>query len=442
MSHFSFSSFKSFRFFLINFFFLFHQLNSNYISIPFKNSRSLSSLPSSASSEQICEYLVETDLTVNIKVGTELQVIPMSLSLWNKYIYITSNLLANGVYDKDKSLSFNKKEEEPMGDQSYFKKGQYCTDTFVFDTDKNIKNENTSFILTTEMEYKTEYRKGLIGLQITSYRQEETLINQLKSKDLINNYYHFLKFDSEDEGIFVIGATPHEYSPQKYSYNDFRQVNAREVSQSWELSMINIKYGDTKFDNKNFDLDFKFGLISVGLFIKQEYYNDFFAKRIEDGLCEEILYKDYYIYSCIDNDSKVKFNELKGFHFYNLGLEYDFIFTYKDLFISFNNRKYFLITHKKGAMTTILGKPFFRKYTMIFNPDNKQMGHYIKEEEIIENKDGKTLIYIIIILILLIILVSLGIVFLKFFGRKKRKNELDENYDYIPDEKNSIGINQ
>ena len=68
-------------------------MNSNYISIPFKNSRSLSSLPSSASSEQICEYLIETDLTVNIKVGTELQVVPMSLSLWNKYIYITSNIL-------------------------------------------------------------------------------------------------------------------------------------------------------------------------------------------------------------------------------------------------------------------------------------------------------------------------------------------------------------
>ena len=442
MSYSSFSSFKSFRFFLINFFFLFYQMNSNYISLPFKNSRSLSTLPSNASPDQICDYLIETDLTINIKVGTELQVIPMSLSLWNKYIYITSNLLTNGVYDKDKSLSFYKKEEEPMGDQSYFKKGQYCTDTFIFDSDKNIRNENTSFILTTEMEYKTEYRKGLIGLQITSYRQEETLINQLKSKDLINNYYHFLKFDSEDEGIFVIGAAPHEYLPQKYFYNNLRQVNTREISQNWVLSMINIKYGDTKFDNKNFDLDFKFGLISVGLFIKQEYYNDFFDKRITDGLCEEILYKDYYIYSCIDNDSKVKFNELKDFHFYNFGLEYDFIFTYKDLFISFNNRKYFLITHKKGVMTTILGKPFFRKYTMIFNPDNKQIGHYIREEEIIENRNGKTLIYIIIILILLIILVSLGIIFLKFFGRKKRKNELDENYDYIPEEKNSIGINQ
>ena len=53
--------------------------------------------------------------------------------------------------------------------------------------------------------------------------------------------------------------------------------------------MINIKYGETKFDDKNFDLDYKFGLISVGVSMKHEYYNDFFEKRINNGLCEEII---------------------------------------------------------------------------------------------------------------------------------------------------------
>ena len=47
-----------------------------------------------------------------------------------------------------------------------------------------------------------------------------------------------------------------------------------------------------------------------------------------------------------------------------------------------------------------------------------------------------------IIVILIIILISLGFYLFKLFGRKKRKNELDDdNYDYIPDEKNNIGIN-
>ena len=418
-----------------------YTLTYNFISMPFKNSRSFSYLQKNESIEKISQYLIEADIIINMKVGIIPQIIPMSLSLWNKYIYITSNTLEIGIYDKDKSSSFNTRNEEPLGDQNYFRKGLYCNETFIFDSDKNIKNENTSFILTTEMEYPTEYRKGLIGFQITSYRQEETLINQLKNKDIINNYYHFIEFEKEEEGVFVIGASPHEYNSKKYSYNEFRQVNARVISQSWELSMTNIRYGETKFDDKIFDLDYRFGMISVGINMKHQYYNDFFEKRIKSGVCKETLFNDYYIYSCINNDKKVKFKELKDFHFYNHGLEYDFIFTYKDLFITYNDRKYFVITYKLNSLTTIFGIPFFRKYTIVFNPDNKQIGHYIKkiDEKDEKNGDYKTAL-IIIIIILTIILITLGFILFKLFGRKKRKNELDDNYDYVPEEKNSIGI--
>ena len=422
---------------------LIYSINSNYISMPFKNSRSISSLSKNASIEQIISYLIETDITVDIGIGINPQIVPMSLSLTNKYIYTTSNTLDIGVFDKDKSLSFKTNNEEPLGDQSYFRKGLYCNETFIFDSNKNIINENTSFILTTQMEYSTEYRKGLIGFQITSYKQEHTLINQLKNNDIISNYYHFLFFENDDGGTFVIGAAPHEFNPKKYLYNNFRQVGAREISQSWELSITNIKYGNSKFDDKIFSLDYKFGFISVGINMKHEYYNDFFEKRIKSGFCEENLYNNYYIYSCINDDKKVKFKELKDFHFYSYGLEYDFVFTYKDLFVVFNNRKYFLITYKLNSITTIFGKPFFRKYTIIFNPDNKQIGHYIQEEEFNDNDNKnykKNSILIIVILLLILILVDLSIILFKYSGRKKRKNELDENYDYISDKEGCIGI--
>ena len=435
--------FRSPKFILLPFFSIIYAVNPNYISIPFKNSRSISLLPENASTEQIISYLIETDFTVNVKIGINPQVVPMSLSLWNKYIYITSNSLDIGVYDKDKSLSFKTNNEESLGDQNYYRKGLYCNETFIFDSNKNIQNENTSFILTTQMEYSTEYRKGLIGFQITSYKQDDTLINQLKSKEMIDNFYHFLLFEEEDSGVLVMGASPHEFNPKKFSYDNFRQVGAKEVSQSWELRMTNIRYGETKFDEKIFSLDYRFGLISVGVNMKYEYYSDFFEKRIKAGLCEEILYDDkYYIYSCINDEKKVKFKELKDFHFYNYDLEDDFFFTYKDLFVTFKNRKFFLIAYKLNSMTTILGKPFFRKYTIVFNPDIKQIGHYIKEEKADNNSKlyQKNKILIIVIIILMIILITLAIAFFKFFGRKKRKNELDDNYDYIPEEKNSLGV--
>ena len=109
----------------------------------------------------------------------------------------------------------------------------------------------------------------------------------------------------------------------------------------------------------------------------------------------------------------------------------------------FNNRKYFLITYKLNSITTIFGKPFFRKYTIIFNPDNKQIGHYIQEEEFNDNDNKnykKNSILIIVILLLILILVDLSIILFKYSGRKKRKNELDENYDYISDKEGCIGI--
>ena len=425
----------NFKSYLTIFLLLIYISNAQYISIPFKNSRSLFSLLKNLNTEKIYDYLIETDITINIEIGTPPQIIPTSLSLWNKYIYITSNELDIGLYDKNKSLSFETNNEEAFSDQLYYKKGLYCSDIFHFHSDNNLKNEKLSFILAKSMEYSTEYRKGLIGLQITSYKQEDTFINQLKRKELINNYYHFMYFKDEDNGEFVIGTLPHEYDNKKYSYINFRQVNAREISQSWELTITNIKYGETKFDDKIFDLDFKFGMISVSLMMKHAYYNDFFEKRIKKGLCEEFIYKNYYIYSCINDEKKVKFKELKDFHFYNKGLENDFVFTYKDLFITINNRKYFLITYKINSMTTILGKPFFKKYTIGFNPDNKQIIHYIKEEVDKSSLNKKNIYFILVIILLIVILISLGYILFKFIRKKARKTIIDENYEYFPEEK-------
>ena len=378
--------------------------------------------------------------------------IPMSLTLWNKYIYITPNTLNNGVYNKNKSSSFNTTEKDIMGDQRYYRKGDYCTELFSFDSNGKIKNEKTQFILTHQMEYSTEYRKGLIGFQLTTYKAELTLINQLKSKEIINSYYHFMEFSEDDEGgTLVIGAPPHEIFPSKYSYNDFRQVNAREVTQSWDLYMTNIKYDNETFDNSYFELDFNFGMISVGSALKLAYYNDFFSKRIKAGLCKEVLYEDYYIYSCIDDDDKVKFNELKDFHFYSHALEYDFVLSSKDLFVTFNKRKYFLVTYKINSMTKKFGKPFFKKYTIIFNPDNKQIGHYVKVNKEVEknndnnnNSDEEDRAYIVPIIIISVLIVSMivfGIILFKNFKRKKKINEIDDKFEYISEEDNNMKIN-
>jgi hypothetical protein len=214
-------------------------------------------------------------------------------------------------------------------------------------------------------------------------------------------------------------------------------------------TIFSIKYGETEFQSKNFYLNFNFGMISVGVNLKNEFYNDFFKSRISEGLCDEKVYKNYFIYSCINDNNKVKFNELKEFHFIHQGLEYDFVFNYNDLFIDYNNRKYFLLTYKLNSMTTVFGKPFFKKYKLVFNPDSKQIGHYIKEELNLDGENNnsnnktisKTILFIAIIIVLIIVISILGYILHKKLKKKKRKNELDENFDYIPEENEKNIIN-
>ena len=98
-------------------------------------------------------------------------------------------------------------------------------------------------------------------------------------------------------------------------------------------------------------------------------------------------------------------------------------------------------------MTTIFGKPFFKKYKIVFNPDSKQIGHYIKEEQSLEgeNNNGKsnlkTILFIVVILVLVIIIVALGYILNKVLKKRKRKNEIDENYDYISEGNENNAIN-
>ena len=93
---------------------LINLIYSSYIKLPFQNSRSISSLSTDVTIEKIYEYLLESDITINLKIGTEPQTV--SLSLQNKYIYITSNSLSFGIYDKDKSKTFSTNGESPLAD--------------------------------------------------------------------------------------------------------------------------------------------------------------------------------------------------------------------------------------------------------------------------------------------------------------------------------------
>ena len=88
-----------------------------------------------------------------------------------------------------------------------------------------------------------------------------------------------------------------------------------------------------------------------------------------------------------------------------------------------------------------LGKPFLRKYSFLINQDSKIVGFYKRDEtknknsndnDNIKNNEDYILLKIILIVIGIIILLSLGIFIGKYFykGKTKKKNIIDEDYDY------------
>ena len=133
---------------------------------------------------------------------------------------------------------------------------------------------------------------------------------------------------------------------------------------------------------------------------------------------------------------------------YNSDFNKNFTLTKNDLF-AFNSKEendknlYFLIVNGIDDQNRwILGIPFLKKYILSFDYDNKRIGYYInygKEKD--EDKNGKgngisffesTAFKVIMIIIAAGIIFVLGMIFSNYLKktRKKRANELDDNFEY------------
>ena len=103
----------------------------------------------------------------------------------------------------------------------------------------------------------------------------------------------------------------------------------------------------------------------------------------------------------------------------------------------------------------IIGIPFLKKYRLSFDYEKKRIGFYKNDGKIINNninKDKKeekynffksTIFKVILIVLFILIIFILGMLFQKYLQkpRKKKVNELDDNYIYEP-YKDSINNNK
>ena len=377
-------------------------------------------------------FLIERDneIYTDIEIGTPKIKISTKISMEYSPFIIRSSII-DGLYNENNSVTFYKKGD--LKTDFYlelFKEGYYSYDKIKFDS--NSFDSNLTFILATKDDLKKKVPNAFIGLKIedSSFVREQVLINQLKKNKLIKNNCFFINFDNKNEnkGEIIIGNYPHEYD-KNYNEKYLHNTKVSDNNNNWKIIIDKVLWKNVSLSKVN---QAKFLLDSGVIFgtdqLKEEIEVFFYQYQ---SICQlKIYYKDSHIYFVCNKDFDIKtFPEIS---FYSKDLNYTFILNYNDLFIKKEDFYYLLIVFGDYQNDIwILGKPFLKKYNIIFDIDKKVVSYY--SENAIKGKGSKILIWLIIF-ILAFIIGSLGyLIYKKYnFHRKKRINEIVDEFDYTP----------
>ena len=482
-------------------FLLLISFNNCIIVIPFKTF--IKEEPVNFTVEDVINYWEPNIIYSDSSIGNPPQKINIILNCQSFSTTLFQKMcdLKNSFYLKEKSSTFN--YEKPIYFYSSMKNASLINETLYFYDNFNLKEKkpfNNMKIIYSDNEEedskeKNQYHENTcinIGLQLGwtyIYDYQVNFINQLKKNYKILETYDFsLKYNSDNEGIIVIGDEPHIYDPNNYYELQYRMVGALGENsgndKDWFLHfdklyypykvksngrIINETIGLVKTLRIQFDMGIVLGPNEYKDMIKRHFFNDLikagkcFEETIIDKRIEKtIFYCDKSAENDIKNDFPTLYFEMKQFNKI-------FELNYKDLFREKNGKIFFLIYFSEFSSREFftIGKILLRKYFLTFNQDSKMIGYYNedlpggkkknsdkKEEEnfsIISNKYFLIIIIILLIIIFGILGFYLGkIVYNKV--RKKRINEVEDNYDYNPQENldsnnhdnnnsNNVGIN-
>ena len=419
------------------------------------------------------------------KIITKLSFDDYGISILNKgcNYNISSNDINYSLNLQKSSSSFNLSYDYLLGNETFYYKSFYnafyAIDNFYFDSlnykekiNNKIEIKNLKFIYSPNDNKKNA---TCINIGFKAYCQnlrESSLniIRQLKDNNIINNYDWSILFDKNmkypDNGIFLIGTTPHEFNPKLYNEKDLFGAG---YYSSELIPYFNFKINEIYFDSplndsdKIYitDLDELYLIPTNGLIKGSQDYEKkieiyFFDYFISQNKC----FKEYRVkeskdsfrtFICYNNDNikkelKEKFPILK---INQKNFLYTFELNYDDLFKEKGDKIYFLVWFSISQKTAWeIGYPFIKKYLFNYNYDNKLVSFYNNMKDIEDKgKFSKKIkikkIYIIIILI--IIVTILGYFIGKNMRKKRQLNakELESRFNLNPSlfENNELPFN-
>lgn len=422
----------------------------NYVILPFHTEPYQSDIE-----DTYFDSLQANQIYTNLKIGTPTQTIKVFIE-YRQFNFFISKFQSKRFFNDSNSQSYKKnKVYSPYLSSILYLRCALSNDKFSLNIDNKNKDRNLNFLLATD--FKEDYLilneeppTGIIGLIFfdSSLDKDKNLhfIDVLKEGNAISNYIWSIKYnDNGNDGEFLIGANPHEIYPKNYKENIIKWTKT-EISKTlldWEIIFDEIYYGNymkeeeiKKFDfksNSMYTLDenvrnAKF-IIENGM-IKGSYeYNNYLKKNFfKNNKCKEEIDGISRYYIC---DLNTEIKDLPSIYFINKELNYTFSLNYNDLFVKNNNQYYFLVyffDSKQQENYWTIGKPFLKKYQLIFDHEKRRIGIY---NGIYKAPFPMIIILIIVILITFALSIVAYYIYRRRF-RRKRINELEEIFDYNP----------
>ena len=401
-------------------------------------------ITSNLTPNNLMSNLYNNDIFTYIKLGSNLEKIPISFKMNSFPFYIITsetNQYKNIFFHNEKSTSYYKEKDDlntNFTDQDFIK-GKLSSETISFNNENSFqKIKKFNFISITNINEKSIINEaGTIGLNILN--SHSNLINsdfilQLKNKQLIDSYPFTFKYTDlfKEKGEFILGNLPEEYD-KNYNANKYKFSYSKFYIEQpiWGLDLEIVYFNNEKI-NKLIDLCFF--QIEIGLIISPNYEKEIFQKHffnISNCLEKNFISEDSNQFNYFICDSNVDIKKFNDIIFYNKNLDMNFTLSYKDLFYKFENKYYFLIVfyQNKRNYNWIFGSPFLKKYQMIFDKDKKVISIY-------ENDDKKNFSFVYIIIFILVVIIIFLVCYISFYlfknKRKLRANEIEENFDYLP----------
>lgn len=363
-------------------------------------------------------------LGTELKVGSPSQSIIVNFNSSTNGLWLLSSEsnLALPTYDMSASSSAKASlEHTTVVKDPILEEGQLISDIFYVNQ-HNL--ENIEFYLGTKVD-NFKMNSGVIGLDLTSdnfYFNKIMFIKQLKQKDYISSYGFYLQYDNEDssnEGELIIGEYPH-ISDSNYPKDKLvlYRTAIDDGDLKWGLTFSNIQNNGTPFEigTQGF-LKFEYGFI-IGTYEYNELiYETYFKEYMDNGKCQKI-FSDVYNASSYSCNSEIALDKFPLLFFNVDSINKIFNFTGKDLFVFDKEKNIYNFMVVFGANPVhgkwILGAPFLRRYTILFDSDRKIIGVYN-----IEKIRGGSLFWVWMIIIVMILLIGFMVYYL--IKRKKMR---------------------